>query len=119
MNAISHDWKQFICRACGVIYDEEAGDPDSGLAPGTRFSDIPEDWECPLCGVSKADFSSYEPMPAVASGGTSTVAARDTGVVVVGGGTAGWAVVEALRALDAEVPITMVTGIASRNCPLR
>ena len=109
MNAISHDWKQFICRACGVIYDEEAGDPDSGLAPGTRFSDIPEDWECPLCGVSKADFSSYEPMPAVASGGTSTVAARDTGVVVVGGGTAGWAVVEALRALDADVPITMVT----------
>ena len=56
MSAITQAWRQFICRACGLIYDEEMGDPDSGLAPGTRFEDIPEDWECPLCGVTKLDF---------------------------------------------------------------
>ena len=44
----AQDWKQYICRACGLIYDEEAGDPDSGLAPGTRFEAIPDDWVCPL-----------------------------------------------------------------------
>jgi len=53
-------WRQYICRACGLIYDEEEGDPDSGLAPGTRFEDIPDDWECPLCGVTKTDFELFE-----------------------------------------------------------
>ena len=53
-------YRQFICHACGWIYDEAQGDPDSGLAPGTRFEDIPQDWSCPLCGVTKADFSPYE-----------------------------------------------------------
>jgi rubredoxin-NAD+ reductase len=109
MNAIVSDWKQYICRACGVIYDEEAGDPDSGLAPGTRFADIPDDWECPLCGVSKSDFSPYKPTAAVSSGESVAGASLETGVVIVGGGTAGWAVVETLRALDADVPITLVT----------
>lgn len=101
-------WKQYICRACGLIYDEEEGDPDSGLAPGTRFEDIPDDWECPLCGVTKADFEPFEkrePVEAVAiENGT-----RRTGVVVVGAGLAGWAAVEALRDLDRELPITLVT----------
>ena len=59
MSAITQAWRQFICRACGLIYDEEMGDPDSGLAPGTRFEDIPEDWECPLCGVTKLDFEPF------------------------------------------------------------
>ena len=54
----------YICRACGLIYDEDKGDPDSGIAPGTRFEDIPEDWECPLCGVTKADFEPFEPFVA-------------------------------------------------------
>lgn len=101
-------WKQYICRACGLIYDEEQGDPDSGLAPGTRFEDIPDDWECPLCGVTKADFEPFEkrePVEAVAV----DAGPRRTGVVVVGAGLAGWAAVEALRALDRELPITLVT----------
>lgn len=54
-------WQKYICDACGLIYDEALGDPDSGLLPGTRFADIPEDWVCPLCGVTKADFSPYQP----------------------------------------------------------
>lgn len=112
MSATIEEWKQYICRACGVIYDEEAGDPDSGLAPGTRFADIPEDWECPLCGVSKGDFALYDPVIAVAATQDVRIAEREPGepgVIVMGGGTAGWAAVEALRALDANVPITLVT----------
>ena len=52
-------WQQFLCRACGLIYDEAEGDADSGIAPGTRFADIPEEWVCPVCGVTKADFEPY------------------------------------------------------------
>ena len=46
-------WK---CMACGFIYDPEIGDPDSGVAPGTPFEKIPEDWSCPICGVGKDSF---------------------------------------------------------------
>lgn len=52
-------WQLYICHACGYIYNEEEGDPDSGLLAGTRFADIPEDWACPLCGVTKSDFEFY------------------------------------------------------------
>src|SRR3546814_721544 len=41
------------CTICGHIYDEELGDPDTGIAPGTRFEDIPDDWVCPECGAGK------------------------------------------------------------------
>lgn len=47
---------KYVCTVCGYIYDEETGDPDNGVAPGTKFDDIPEDWVCPLCGVPKSDF---------------------------------------------------------------
>lgn len=53
------EFKKFICTLCGFIYDEAVGDPDSGLAPGTRFGDIPDDWTCPNCGVSKDMFEPY------------------------------------------------------------
>ena len=43
----------YKCMACGYIYDPEIGDPDSNIAPGTKFEDIPDDWVCPLCGVGK------------------------------------------------------------------
>ena len=52
--------KKYICTACEYIYDPETGDPESGIAPGTAFEDIPDDWVCPLCGVSKDDFEPYE-----------------------------------------------------------
>lgn len=52
--------KKFVCDTCGYIYDPEKGDPDSNIAPGTTFEDIPEDWVCPLCGVGKDDFSPVE-----------------------------------------------------------
>ena len=46
----------YKCMACGYIYDPEIGDPDSGIAPGTKFEDIPDNWVCPLCGVGKDMF---------------------------------------------------------------
>jgi rubredoxin len=48
--------KTYVCLVCGYKYDPEFGDPDSGIKPGTPFEDIPDDWVCPLCGVSKSDF---------------------------------------------------------------
>ncbi|MBN2891030.1 MAG: rubredoxin [Bacteroidales bacterium] len=51
--------KKYICVVCGWIYDPKEGDPDGGIAPGTAFEDIPEDWTCPLCGVGKEDFELY------------------------------------------------------------
>lgn len=72
-------WKQFICRACGLIYDEGEGDPDSGLAPGTRFADIPEAWACPICGVTKADFDPYVPRARLAGPTVSAPLVRNRG----------------------------------------
>jgi len=51
---------RYRCVPCGWIYDEKYGDPDGGIAPGTRFEDIPDNWVCPVCGVGKGDFIPYE-----------------------------------------------------------
>lgn len=48
--------KQYRCTICSYVYDPAEGDPDSGIAPGTPFEDIPEDWVCPTCGAAKEDF---------------------------------------------------------------
>ena len=48
--------KKYRCLPCGYIYDPVLGDPDHGIAPGTAFEDIPDGWQCPLCGVGKDDF---------------------------------------------------------------
>ncbi|MCA3185788.1 MAG: rubredoxin [Cupriavidus sp.] len=53
-------YKTWVCLICGWVYDEEQGWPDDGIAPGTRWEDIPEDWRCPECDVYKADFSMIE-----------------------------------------------------------
>ena len=54
------DFKKWECVICGFIYDEAAGLPSEGIAPGTKWEDIPEDWECPDCGISKFDFDMLE-----------------------------------------------------------
>ena len=51
----------WICKVCGVIYNPAEGDPDSGLAAGTPFEAIPDDWSCPICGTRKANFIPYRP----------------------------------------------------------
>jgi len=52
--------KKYVCDPCGYVYDPELGDPDNGIAPGTAFEDLPEDWVCPICGVGKEDFSAED-----------------------------------------------------------
>jgi len=47
---------KYVCKICGYVYDPEAGDPDNGIKPGTKFEELPDDWVCPLCGASKSDF---------------------------------------------------------------
>ncbi len=47
---------RYVCTVCGYVYDPEKGDPDSGIAPGTRFEDIPDSWTCPVCGAEKSKF---------------------------------------------------------------
>lgn len=44
---------KYICVACGFVYDEEAGDPENGIAPGTKFEDLPDSYTCPWCGAPK------------------------------------------------------------------
>lgn len=47
---------QFVCSLCGWVYDEEVGAPEQGIEAGTKFEDLPEDFECPLCGANKDAF---------------------------------------------------------------
>ena len=48
--------EKWVCVVCGYVYDPEIGDPDSGVAPGSSWEDVPEDWVCPLCAVGKDQF---------------------------------------------------------------
>ena len=48
------------CKVCGYVYDVEEGDRENGVAPGTAFEDIPDDWVCPLCGVGKDMFQKQD-----------------------------------------------------------
>ncbi|MFZ5993537.1 MAG: rubredoxin [Thermodesulfobacteriota bacterium] len=47
---------KYECTVCGYVYDPNIGDPDNGIAPGTRFEDLPDDWTCPVCGAAKDQF---------------------------------------------------------------
>ena len=121
-------YRRWICDACGYIYDEATGDPDSGLAPGTRYQDIPDDWQCPLCGLRKSDLRLLPAAPPVSStasvqrpGGSARGTGRGLGaaagagkgstahLVIVGAGVAGWSVAEAVRRRDPGRPILLVS----------
>ncbi|MCR4773385.1 MAG: rubredoxin [Prevotella sp.] len=52
--------RKYVCNVCGYEYDPAKGDPDNGIAEGTSFEDLPDDWTCPICGISKEDFSPAE-----------------------------------------------------------
>lgn len=51
---------KYICQVCGYIYNPADGDPDGGIEPGVEFSNLPEDWVCPLCGAGKDEFAAEE-----------------------------------------------------------
>jgi rubredoxin-NAD+ reductase len=109
---------RWICDACGFIYDESKGDPDSGLAPGTRYQDIPDDWQCPLCGLTKADLRLLPETPVAASptrarkrvtGGSSKSRGGADYAVIVGAGIAGWSAAEAIRRRDPEAKLLLLS----------
>ncbi|MDD3920621.1 MAG: rubredoxin [Eubacteriales bacterium] len=52
--------KKYVCSVCGYVYDEAEGDPDNGVAAGTKWEDVPEDWTCPVCGAGKDEFEPEE-----------------------------------------------------------
>lgn len=121
--SVNEAWREYLCQACGYVYREQDGDVDSGLAPGTRFEDIPDDWYCPICGVTKADFvlsqtqrsvefaahrSAEVRVPDGRSQGAAANA-RKFDVVIVGGGTAAWKVAESLRSLSKEISIALMS----------
>lgn len=52
--------KRYVCKVCGYAYDPAKGDPDHGIAPGTSFEELPDDWVCPVCGATKSEFEPVE-----------------------------------------------------------
>lgn len=119
-------YQKYICRICGFIYDEAEGDPDSGLAPGTRYADIPDDWYCPLCGVSKIDMILLDDFQQQAQAAVSIThldshlrrqADAKQAIVIIGAGIAGWSAATEIRARDSETPIIMVSGGAADYYP--
>lgn len=52
--------KSYECGPCGYIYNPDEGDPDNGIAPGTPFENLPDDWVCPVCGLGKEEFHVVE-----------------------------------------------------------
>jgi rubredoxin---NAD+ reductase len=113
------DYQRYVCDACGYIYYEAEGDPDSGLAPGTRFQDIPDDWECPLCGLTKSDLRLLPDTPVMTVTSkvvkpTSNKMSRgsEDAIVIIGSGIGGWSVAEAVRKLDQQTPVLLVTACA-------
>lgn len=120
------DFRRWVCDACGYIYDEAKGDPDSGLSAGTRYEQIPDDWQCPLCGLRKSDLrllpelAPAAPRPASARAGNKPAGKCKGGpdyLVIVGAGIAGWSAAEAVRARDAECPILLVTACEGISYP--
>ena len=101
--------KQWECIVCGWIYDEAKGWPEDGIAPGTRWEDVPDDWLCPDCGVGKEDFEMVEIAPAADAANTD--GQRDSApVVIIGTGLAGYNLAREFRKLDKDTPLLLITG---------
>ena len=102
------------CIVCGLIYDEKEGWPEDGIAPGTKWEDVPDDWTCPDCGVGKEDFelipgSQDEDTSAAEADAESTTDTSARSIVVIGSGLAGYGLVRELRRKDEAVSITVLT----------
>jgi len=107
-------FRKWECIVCGIIYDEAEGYPEDGIAPGTRWEDVPEDWECWDCGVGKEDFELIAGSETVAAAPAATApqASVDESldpIVIIGTGLAGYNLARELRKLDKVTPVIMVT----------
>lgn len=105
------------CIVCGWVYDEETGDPDSGIAAGTKWEDVPEDWLCPDCGVGKEDFELIETSEpaAVPHHEEATTDEQKAPVVIIGTGLAGYGLAREFRKHDQDTPLILVTNDDGRS----
>ncbi|MHA7926091.1 MAG: FAD-dependent oxidoreductase [Marinobacter sp.] len=102
--------KKWLCVVCGLIYDEAKGWPADGIPPGTRWEDVPDDWQCPDCLVGKSDFQMIElPQSAKTEAPAQNIKPKEAPIVIIGTGYAGYGLAEALRQRDLNVPIVMFT----------
>ncbi len=112
------EYRVWECQICGWIYDEAKGWPEDGIAPGTRWEDIPEDWCCPQCGVGKEEFDMVlvaeveaAPQPEPASAAIDSTLEQDKEpLVIIGTGLAGYNLAREFRKLDQSTPLLLVTG---------
>lgn len=101
--------KKWLCIVCGWIYDEAKGWPDDGIAPGTKWEDIPDDWMCPECQVGKTDFEMIDITDVDLEESEASIVNVIEPVVIVGSGHAGYQVAAALRAQSPDLSITLFT----------
>ncbi|QIB65571.1 FAD-dependent oxidoreductase [Kineobactrum salinum] len=109
--------KKWECIVCGLIYDEKEGWPDDGIAPGTKWEDVPEDWLCPDCGVGKEDFELLEEAPVDETPHHDEPQADKVHapVVILGTGLAGYGVAREFRKHDTETPLILITSDDGRS----
>lgn len=99
--------RKWLCIVCGWIYDEAKGWPDDGIAPGTKWEDIPEDWMCPECQVGKADFEMLDITDVELE--EPIIVNVIEPIVIIGSGHAGYQLATALRNQSKDVSITLFT----------
>lgn len=105
------------CIVCGLVYDEAKGWPDDGIAPGTKWEDVPEDWLCPDCGVGKEDFELIEEAPVETVPHHEEPVADEVHapVVILGTGLAGYGLAKEFRKHDSETPLVLITSDDGRS----
>jgi rubredoxin-NAD+ reductase len=105
------------CIVCGLVYDEAKGWPDDGIAPGTRWEDVPEDWLCPDCGVGKEDFELIEEAPAeqVPHHEEPVADTVHAPVIIIGTGLAGYGLAKEFRKHDSETPLILISSDDGRS----
>ena len=105
------------CIVCGLVYDEKEGWPDDGIAPGTKWEDVPEDWLCPDCGVGKEDFELLEqgPVDDTPHHEEPVVDKVHPPVVILGTGLAGYGLAKEFRKHDADTPLILITSDDGRS----
>ncbi|MFV8784216.1 FAD-dependent oxidoreductase [Microbulbifer sp. SA54] len=123
------EYRIWECLVCGWVYDESKGAPEDGIPPETRWEDVPDDWQCPECGVGKDDFEMIEvrtisaagqpasenEAPAQAPATENAEASRDAidyqraPIVVIGTGLGGYHFARELRKLDQSTPLILIS----------
>jgi rubredoxin-NAD+ reductase len=105
------------CIVCGLVYDEAKGWPDDGIAPGTKWEDVPEDWLCPDCGVGKEDFELLEeaPVEQVPHHEEPVADKVHPPVVIIGTGLAGYGLAKEFRKHDSETPLILISSDDGRS----